>query len=344
MGKNVEIIKKTINNYRKNANIQINIPSILYKYYGIKDYYFNSVEEMYLYMARASELDDQFECAINFDKKEFLKKEDSDFYKNIKPIIKRYIKNKCDSNVKIIVDYIFDNFSGEKLFNINFIREQCRQKNIRFSEKEFMKFEKTLIETKNKINNIKLEEAYGEIFKKLLELSYNTSICSLSKTNMSQIMWQMYGDNYQGFCVEYDTNDILIENRKEAILPVLYKSKRDYEPLNLLTKLSLDAILYGEEKAEYEFALFLTKILVTKNEEWKLQNEWRIVGYQIGKHIPVKKINKIYLGRKMSEENIEKMKEISKKIGCKLYKQVDDRMNMTFKYIPLQECEEIYET
>lgn len=127
-------------------------------------------------------------------------------------------------------------------------------------------------------------------------------LCSLSEIDDSEDMWMRYANNEQGFCIQYNTVD-LINKVKFPILPVWYGEKT-YEDVNSLSKMSKPAIIMKN---------FLIKDRVgSSGEDWYSQREWRIVAFQKmlgitddisnGKCIDAIKPTKIILGKNVSAE------------------------------------------
>ena len=147
-------------------------------------------------------------------------------------------------------------------------------------------------------------------------------------------MWQMYGDNYKGFIVEYsvDKNDTAFLN---SLFPVVYKENRSFNPIELFLK-----ILLKPSEDDYHKQLirkFIINSLVTKNKEWEIQKEWRVIE-KAGDTIESPKITGVYLCTKGKEKdkkyqkNISKILRIQEKLGFKIYDCYFDYEETKIKY------------
>ena len=123
-------------------------------------------------------------------------------------------------------------------------------------------------------------------------------VACFSETNRSILMWSHYAKNHQGFCIEYDFNQL---EYKRYLKPVRYVNERHYVPGYFAYHVSPKA-----GNAIYEAALY-------KSAEWSYEKEWRLVMSRIdlahpeySGRIPVMAVKEfisaIYLGVKASKD------------------------------------------
>ena len=134
---------------------------------------------------------------------------------------------------------------------------------ITYDDDRVKKFYKSLFELGNKF----MEHTYVSCF-----ASKEDSLC----------MWSYYADNHKGICTEYDTNTLIAG---ELVVPVDYSN----ETFCLSKRVE-------EEK-------LLLKGTATKSEDWKHEEEWRMVSCEDpgmprkkGKFLASCKPSKVYLG------------------------------------------------
>lgn len=136
-----------------------------------------------------------------------------------------------------------------------------------------------------------------------------TLVGSLSDRCDSIYMWGVYGNYGKGICIEYDYKDIqeAVEREKMGFYPVIY-GKEYPETKNLFKA-------YLNKKQAFE----KNYLALMKSEEWKQENEWRIIGVnekEVGKNIKLKP-SRIYFGPHTSEKDIEIVLEETKhQIEC----------------------------
>lgn len=135
-------------------------------------------------------------------------------------------------------------------------------------------------------------------------------IACLGEANKSILMWSHYASNHSGFCIEYDfSNDEFV---KEFLFPVLYNQKK--------------YIVKDESDSNW-----VVPAAVCKSPEWQYEKEWRIIkndalklkyginnsNYYISAD---KAISAIYVGAKISKENLEEITQIAEEMNIPIYK------------------------
>jgi len=100
-------------------------------------------------------------------------------------------------------------------------------------------------------------------------------VCCLSESKKSIKMWSHYADEHKGFCVEYETSRF---KNRDNIYPVVYTN-------SLIDSSSYNIIESGFIPA-----------LIIKAEEWRDEEEWRIIKETEDKFYIEAKPKAIYLG------------------------------------------------
>jgi hypothetical protein len=160
-------------------------------------------------------------------------------------------------------------------------------------------------------------KAWEEAFGRKLHASHKDSlkVCSFSGTQYSIIMWSHYADQHQGFCIEYDTESLPPDNLFVRMLyPVIYS-----ENLFDGTKYYLAAI---RNQRKFNI-LFPALAALYKSPEWGYEGEWRlIIPANLVKEaspwrVPTPK--RVYLGKRMPDDEKERIIEICKKKGIEAH-------------------------
>lgn len=146
-------------------------------------------------------------------------------------------------------------------------------------------------------------------------------LCSLSEVSDSDDMWERYANNEQGFCIEYNAQELICQIRL-LLLPVYYGEKLQYDA-KTLSSLSKETLIFNN---------FLIKNKVGVNgEDWYSQREWRIIGFreslglsenEKGKCISIIKPTRIILGKYVRD---------SVKIRIMNWKERDENKNVTIE-------------
>lgn len=134
-----------------------------------------------------------------------------------------------------------------------------------------------------------------------------TSICSFSSVNDSILMWGHYAQNHKGFCIEYDLEQLQSEHPfRRKLYPVIY-SKKLYDLTAYVQK------LVGPNRQAFNPSSPLLSVL-HKSDEWKYEQEWRVVSItneaKGGHNWSVPTPSRVFLGSKMSSENVEAVREL----------------------------------
>lgn len=82
----------------------------------------------------------------------------------------------------------------------------------------------------------------------------------------NRLMWSHYADSHRGFCIEYDFNSL----KDEVLpLPIVYSENRPLIPW----KAAIDRAPESFKEATAD----LTLGLLTKDQSWEYENEWRVL-------------------------------------------------------------------
>lgn len=215
--------------------------------------------------------------------------------------------------------YRFDNYT-EKIFTSNeiyfqipskfddpldsklsYVLKGTKEEKQRFLKRNLLLARPDL--TYQDINEISAEpsniEKFFDVFcKRQNERRDELGIYCLTTLKDNILMWTHYSDNHKGFCVEFDSQNY--EFFQQA-LPVEYSK--------VMPTLNVLDITVGET---HKNANKLAELLLIKAEDWRYQNEWRLVytpkqgGPGIHKY-PEKLLTGVIFGFQIAPENQEKI-------------------------------------
>lgn len=161
-------------------------------------------------------------------------------------------------------------------------------------------------------------ELFSTLEQKLNESLYTLfKVCCLCTSNKNKLMWSHYADSHRGICIEYDFSDISADAVQP--MPVFYTNKRP--------KLPWRASIAPTPENQSEAIIHFMKALLTKDELWSYENEWRLI---VQSSIEVSDLNAppikcIYIGALCSEENKEAIKVAAKKLNIPVKQMKVDR-------------------
>lgn len=130
----------------------------------------------------------------------------------------------------------------------------------------------------------------------------------------NRLMWSHYADSHKGFCIEYDFSQM----QELLPFPVFYSDERPLVPW----KAALNNC--PENISEATAALMLG--LLTKDDAWSYENEWRILSAATeDADIKMPPITCIYLGTEISESNRAKILKIARELQIPVKQMTVDR-------------------
>ena len=266
-----------------------NTPCKLYKYRSFTDYSISSLKNSSLFLTKASELNDPFECAVNIMSDEY-------FFNNLKALA-------CKT------------YQEKKIFNdeeISFLRSASYLEFFDFIEKRsnvFNSHNGLLEKLTSKTIKDFTQSVNEKISNKNLE---NILICALSETNDNSIMWSHYADEHKGFCIEYNFANFAPapHNSWYLLNPVLYQDNipnfsNYYSHPNFNNLISTYAAMIKAEGWKYE-------------QEWRLILPWGPIEGK-GQLIKAPTPTAIYIGYRASKDNINSLKEAIKGKNIPIY-------------------------
>lgn len=158
----------------------------------------------------------------------------------------------------------------------------------------------------------KAEKSINDFIQKLSDKLIDTfQIGCLSTDLKNRLMWSHYADNHRGFCIEYDFSEMPDDMLP---LPVVYSQERIKFPWGAYFNNDIVAL-----------NLSLSMELLTKDEVWEYEKEWRILlpsSSDPNLKIP---ISCIYLGAKCTELNKAAILQIAEHLHIPVKQMVMDR-------------------
>ena len=284
-----------------------NIPSFLYKYKSIdeKEHTFDLLKNDLVFLSNANNLNDLYEGEFFYDNQELFHN------KSELGILNNFIKKSemTDEEKEKLIN------SKEPFLDLmKFVYENDSSVRKGMSFDEFHDFTLNMVFDLNgsfyqRMNNRRKENTYLTCFSEKHDLI---------------LMWSYYTNSNKGICIKYNLDDCK-DFIKNSCYPIKYEDGYDY------TKELCDI-------KKYAFKLNYDPYL-KKETIWQHEKEWRIL-FNIdillsatiksnGKHfLKLPKPSAVYLGKRISSENEEKIKDICKNREISLYKMEKDNKNV----------------
>lgn len=296
---------------------------LIYKYLSCKDA-LKTIENNCVSLNKPSNYNDPFDSIIEFNNNEEKRSKDLLLEVNLlKEIAKILYDKKLNCNffqkifiwfTRIVYKVTLFFVDKTKLYYSNiFIRE--------LSKKIY-----NVYESSNMNEKLYEEQIAEQTWDQIREIRNMILVSCFSKKNNSILMWGHYGDKHTGVCVEF-------ERPQQYFYDVSYNKKRANFPLYKLTSHFAAYYLLNKEAniSEKKILKIMQEPLLAKSIEWKYEKEVRFF-LLYNKENKVEKINLfemptpitgIYLGCKISDENKEKIIELSKKKNIPVFQFIE---------------------
>ena len=267
----------------------------LYKYRSIEGeafiYALDGLQNKYLWMAKASTLNDDLDCVIRFDpikeversRQMFLaepwryfnqwlrKNSDRKFYTTP---IEKYRFQKAVECVDTTTWQLDENKAVDVLVESGIPRARAKK----YIADLLQWIEKTI----NKCSD-DLKKPLSALMKFNENNRQNIYVFSMTEDYNSDTMWGLYGNSNRGFCIEYDFRrakemSIAMKRKLCNLFQIIYMKEIKEFSFEKLDRYFFsefqDTALYAEINRE-----FLSHLL-SKEIIWKNEKEWRLIGFE----------------------------------------------------------------
>lgn len=262
-----------------------NIPQSLYKYRRIDEYSLANLTTDTAWFSKATGFNDPYDSSLTINSKEY-----NPVHKEGLRKIARELNVPLEEieslNTKDTLEHILYNYT-ELRHNPELLATTV-ESYIKDSDKDFEKYV-------TGISGIIQEKVFASCF---------------SEDPTSMLMWSHYADNHKGMVIEYNFNNLDLDNQKQIMTglhPVYYTNKL----------LNLDNFRDVQDKI-----LVHALAAINKSVEWEYEKEWRIIvlkeTVEVGFNLQIVKPSSIILGARVSEMHKIMLSLEAKKKGIPL--------------------------
>ncbi|MFD7521450.1 DUF2971 domain-containing protein [Paenibacillus chitinolyticus] len=283
------------------ALLNKNIPSSLYKYKAYNDYALTNLKEDTIWFNKSSALNDPYDCSLTFDISKHAKKRAVDLAIDI--LVKGYKPEMPEEELKKLYALEYEKVLE---FGLSLDHDLSSKPD---EIQKFVQFTSALLDRSN-----------SDFLTSLIERSQEGNFLScFSEINDSILMWSHYTHNHQGFCLEYDFRQTVLE-RPLSIVPVIYS--------NQVVDIS-EYLLYSFQVGDFNGHVFKYAAM-NKSTEWSYEKEWRIIVpfalYEGGGfNYSFAPIKAIYLGTKINSKHREEILEIAREKQINVFQMIMKR-------------------
>ncbi|MBA2882071.1 hypothetical protein HNR65_002405 [Desulfosalsimonas propionicica] len=272
---------------------EAHLPSRIYRFRKVDEYSLKNLDEDTVWLSSAAYYNDPFECCTKVD---------------FEALSRAMRPTSIDEVLK--KTHVEENLSVEEIEEAKASNDPLRTFAYALLEKhdgQKLKKHDDAVEL--------LMEAFREInveqFQKInRDAQTGTKVCSFSERKDSPVMWAHYANKHTGFCIEYDVNRWPPRGKLRRVLyPVIYENELFDATQHIIQSIQ------GQDFNN----LFGVMAATHKANDWSYEREWRFVlpiGDETkGQVYHVGCPGAVYLGAKMSEEDVKRIKDIASKKG-----------------------------
>lgn len=283
------------------------IPQYLYKYRPFDGYTFDMLDNAYLYLCPAKDLDDPSECTVSFDMQDYFDFETNRLnFRCVELILEIIRPHTSEENFRHMKSVIARTITPDGYVKRNWLLDAS------FELQKYAPSE-DCIALVNWLGNIPempdsptIRPQMEKLFLAAYKARDDMGICSLSVLDNDAEMWENYTDGSAGYCVEFDMTDY---EHLEAIFPVVYDDERLNNIAMTIMSDFIAQMIYGISNGQLQADRSnYVRMFLTKAKKWDYQLEWRILG-DAKERITAPKIKTIYLGKNISEKNRQAMQQ-----------------------------------
>ncbi len=310
MNDKISIINSTI--YNKYGG-----PKSLFKYRPFDKYTFDMLENRYLFLCPAEKLDDKSECNTSLDLHRLIDLETNNLKREcVNQIIELLRPYSTEENYQLIQSKISTIMNPNGTVKPNYMLELSLELEKLAPEIDIVPLINWIVGIPEKLDDQTIRPQMEKLIGMALNSKKEIGICSLCESSDIDRMWENYyaGDD-TGYCVEYDVSNY---ERNREIFPVVYTDDRNTNIIIQLIGNFIGQMIHGFSSGQIDAdrSQFI-RLFLTKNTVWEYQREWRLIGVA-GDKVKAPSIKAIYLGKNVSEESEEKMREWCIKHSIKL--------------------------
>ena len=302
------------------------------------DYTYRSLAEGYIWFADAKTMNDKVDVTLNVDLSKEKIRLEKFFEEHKEELLIKWLKEFFRIN-KISSSLLDDNFheiincyTKEGRVVKSRIRDLLRSNGVSYKQIDItLKNVATFVEQRC----VEYEPYANALVNKFISTAHKTRedlklFCIAEKPTIES-MWAYYGNDSNGFCIEYDfTKAVKYGCNIKKILLNLFKveyrkKKPSYSMVDILEELVSNHSIDIENKTKINKNIFAQ--MLTKNSDWKHEQEWRIVANLPFNQFNIDLVSAIYIDESMiNTPKAKKLIRLSKQKGWKI---VERKLSIT---------------
>lgn len=293
---------------------------------------FQSLKERYIWLANADTLNDDFDTTVNFNPEEVLSSAVNYLFAHPQELIKwifnyslktgeiQWGRGEAEAELVGRVISCIDRETGKIIIS--------KAKNLMLAEgytsqqaEEYLCKLSSFLE--NLLSNKEIPEKIANNFLEINKrLRKNAYVFSLSALNNLDTMWAYYAQN-NGFCIEYDFNRVneLSLEKKRLLISIYKVIYSDDKPIvSFLDSFKYFLSSYTDKESLYKSNQEILPQLITKGIQWKHEEEWRILLFNIENKLYADIVSAIYVDEStIEQQNFIRLKSLAQERNWKIF-------------------------
>ena len=289
---------------------KVQYPHFLYKYRSFDSYTLDMLENEYLYLCPAENLDDPSECIATISDQDIVALMANPVlfnFKCIDLILDRIIKPyTTKENFEQVKQLVYSTVTPTGIVRRNCLLEivfDIQNLVPNFDIAPLVNYLGTIPE---KLNDPQVQRNIKKLFFLADDAHKYMGICSLTELDNSEKMWVNYANHSTGYCVEYDMREY---DQLFALYPVVYQDNRETSIGVNIIETFIGEMIFGISNGQIQVdQSHLMRMFLTKDTKWSYQKEWRLLG-DANQKIKSPTIHAVYLGKNASHGDKQIMKD-----------------------------------
>lgn len=277
------------------------VPQFLYKYRPFDKHAMDMLENEYVYLCPAKDLDDPSECAVDFSLQDVVDLQTNRLtFKGIEMLLAFVKPYTSDSAFQQARDIVYQSLTPDGVGKGPDLLEAYFQSQDIVPNEALVPLINQLRNIPEKINDPKIRHNFEKLFSLARDARQGMGICSLSELKNSEEMWNCYAAESTGYCVEYDMSNY---KYMSLLYPVVYQDNRDKNIVTNILGSFIGEMIFGMSNGQLNAdRSHFMRLFLTKDLKWGYQKEWRLLG-DADQRLRAPTVHAVYLGKNISEQN-----------------------------------------
>ncbi len=258
-------------NYELNNDLVYHGPKYLYKYRPFDKYTFDMLENEYLFLCKAFNLDDKSECAVTLELNGLVDLKTNNAKREcVNQIIEMIRPFSTEENYELVNSKIHVISNIDRSIRPNYLLDLSFELQEMFPGIDITTFINWIVKIPDKINEPSIKPQIEKLIRIGTQAKENIGICSLCDSPDVEELWNSYYSDYgSGYCVEYDVSDYKFN---KSIFPVIYTDKRKNNLVMVLVESFINQMIseFSNGKLITDKTQYM-RLFLTKNTEWNYQ-------------------------------------------------------------------------